>query len=476
MTKYGVTDNGFVRKRLDAILSDMVSRFEDKMGVKISKTSTSVLYQLFGIVGYELSDIWSGMQDTYNSMYPNTSSGVSLTNTAALAAIHPIAAEKTQVYVTCIGSEGTVIPEGQQLEDKSYYTYSADADTTITKTACSLIRMQLTSITTGVAYSISIDGATKTYTAASGDTASTVLAALYSQFSFTDRTFSLSNNILTIEMNDQSQTMNVETTEIQINSIGTPVKFLCDTYGSIDPEIGGITTIVNSITGLESVYNYCAADVGRANETDIELRQRWATAVYSEQSSSMAEAIQSAIYNNVNGVTAVKVFENTEDETDTYGRPPHCIEAVVEGGENENIAKQILAKKASGIKAYGSVSASVEDSQGISHTISFNRPTEVPVWIKAVITKNSEESWTSQNLTEIASYLLATGNALTMGEDVILQRFLGSIYSNLAGISYIELTATTGATAGVYGTGNIAIAPRELATFSAARIEVTLNE
>ena len=58
-TEYGVTSTGFVRKRLDAILSDMTSRFEDKAGVKIDKASTSVLYMLFGVMGYELSDMWS---------------------------------------------------------------------------------------------------------------------------------------------------------------------------------------------------------------------------------------------------------------------------------------------------------------------------------------------------------------------------------------------------------------------------------
>lgn len=476
-TEYGVTSTGFVRKRLDAILSDMTSRFEDKAGVKIDKASTSVLYMLFGIIGYELSDMWSQMQNTYNAMYPDTASGANLTNVAAIAAIKPISAEKTTLYATCYSAkDGTVIPISSQIQDSNQYTYSSTAAGTITATACSDIIFGLSSVTSGTIYSLSIDGTTQTYTATSTDTPTTVLTSLHSRFSFTDREFTLNNGVLKLTMTDQSKTMNVQVSNISITSIGSPIEFSCDTYGAIDPEIGSITTIITSVANWASVNNAVACDEGRSDETDTALRQRWASSVYNNRSSAMVESIQSAVYNNCDGVTSAKVFENATAAADTDGRPPHSIEVVVLGGESADICAQIWKKKPAGIATYGSVSEIVNDSQGINHTINFNRPTEVPIWLNAVITKNTEETWSNDSLTEIAAYLLAAGRALTMGDDVILQKFLAPIYTNLTGISNVTITATSGTTAGTYAASNISISARQIAVFDASRIGVTLSE
>ena len=76
--EYGVTVEGFKRKRLPEIIEDMTQRFEDKMGVQVDRSSTSVLHHNLSVIGYELSDIWSALQGTYDAMYPNTATGYRL--------------------------------------------------------------------------------------------------------------------------------------------------------------------------------------------------------------------------------------------------------------------------------------------------------------------------------------------------------------------------------------------------------------
>ncbi|WP_196595254.1 baseplate J/gp47 family protein [Pectinatus frisingensis] len=474
-TNYGVTSTGYVRKRLAEILEDMTSRFEDKLGVTVDRTSTSAIYQMFGVIAYELADAHTAMQDTYNAMYPQSASGVSLTNAAALVAIKPIAAEQTTLICTCTGDDGTEITSGSQVQDTNSRTYTNASDGYIQKSAASAITLTLSSVTVGTTYSITIDGTAKSYTAVSGDTASTVLTNIQSQFSFTDRTFTLTNSNLTISMTTRSSTMSVSASNLTISSVSSPITFTCDTYGDIDPGTGDITTIITAVTGWDSVLNEVDATTGRDDETDTELRQRWSQSVY-KKASAMIEAIQANVYENVDGVTACAVYENTSDETDSDGRPPHSIEVVVEGGTDSEIASEIFTHKSAGIDTYGSVLESVQDTQGISHNISFNRPTTVKVWLKAVITKNSEDTWADDTLNTIKELLLTAGEDYLVGEDVILQRFLGNIYSNTTGVGYIALTAATGDTAGTYSSDNITITPRQVATFEASRIEVSLSE
>lgn len=473
-TEYGVTDEGFKRKRLAEILSDMTSRFEDKLGVTIKKDSSSVIYHNLSVIGYEIDNLWSGLQDTYNAMYPQSASGVSLTNSASLTAIRPISAEQTTVYLSCYGDEGTVVPADTQVSINSY-TYSLGSDTTISKSACCVAALTISSVVVGTVYSLTIDGTTKTYTAVSGDTIATVLTALSSQFSFTDRTFVLSNNILTITKNDQSEKMVIAFSNLVLSSVASPADFTCDTYGAIDPETGKTVTIITSVTGLNNVVSAVAATVGRATETDTELRQRWSNSVY-KKASAMVEAIQANVFENVDGVTSCIVYENSTDAVDSDGRLPHSIEVVAYGGEDALIAKQILTYKASGIDTNGTVSESVKDSQGISHTINFNRPTNVPIWIKAIVTKDSESTWSETNLATIAAQILSDGEALSVGNDVILQKFLKNIYANVTGVGYVAITGTTGVTPGTYSSDNIVISARQISSFDAARIEVTLNE
>ena len=472
--EYGVTVEGFKRKRLPEIIEDMTQRFEDKMGVQVDRSSTSVLYHNLSVIGYELSDIWSALQGTYNAMYPNTATGVSLTNAAGLTAIRPIPAENTEVYCTCYGDNGTLIPATSQVQDSQSNTYSSEVDTTISQTSTCDIYMKIDNVVVGTVYALTIDGTQKTHTAISGDTTTTILTAIYSQFTFTDRVFNLSNGILNVKMNDQSKTMSVIVSNITITNIGTPVKFIADIAGSINPTLNSIVTIITAVTGWDSVTNNVIASIGRDNETDIELRQRWSLSVY-KKASAMVEAIQANVFENVSGVTACLVYENVEDVTDSDGRPPHSIEVVVAGGNNDDIGKEIFNYKSAGIKTYGSVTVEVNDKQGIPHNISFNRPTEVKTWIKVIVTKSNEEEWGDNNLIEIANIINNTGNNLGVGEDVILQKFIGDIYKNTSGVGYLNITATTGDTPGTYTANNIVISAREVAVFDLARIEVTLS-
>lgn len=471
---YGLTRDGFRRKRLPEILSDINRRVSDRLGVEIETGSNSLFGQLHGVFAYEIADLWEQAENTYNAMYPNTATGVSLSNAAGLAGISAISGTQSQLLATCYGTDGTVIPYGAQItssaENGSHWECIATNAAISKNKACYAAYSISSAIQAGTVYTIKINEVTASYTSVSGDTASKVLSTLMKSFS--DIPYSMDNGILSIRTTTKGETFATDAQNVTISSIGTPIKFRCVTVGAVNPDIGTINQIVTSIPGWTGVLNQYAASVGQDAETDTHLRQRWNRSLFSRGSTNI-DAIAEALADNVTGVTTVKVYENRTDVTDTDGRPPHSIEAIVEGGENDDIAKVIWKTKAGGINTYGTEHGTVIDANGAEQTLYFNRPSPIKIWLKVVISENPDETLAPAAVQQIAEALLAKGQAQAVGEDVILQRYFSTIFKAASGIGYISLTAATGDTAGTYSTSNISITPRQIAVFDAARIEVT---
>lgn len=474
-TKYGLTRDGFRRKRLPEIKTAIEARLADALGTEIQTGANSVIGQLIGVFAYEIADLWEAQEDTYKSMYPSTASGVSLSNAAGLAGISMIDAEKTSLVLTLTGAEGTVIPDGAQVSSGDGVIYScADVGKSITAERTTRVGIIVpTSVAKDAEYRINLNGASHTYTAKENDTAAIVLSSLSGLIKAAGITTTVNNDVLTIAADDKKTAMTGSVnSNLQIDTIASPFTFLCDTAGAIEPALHTVNQIITTYAGWKNADNETAANVGRDAESDISLRKRWSAAVY-QRSRAMVESIQNGVYTNVDGVTSCLVYENTSDAADSDGRPPHSIEVVATGGKPEDITKEIWQRKPAGIDTFGSISNIVFDSQGAQHKINFNRPQEVKVWIRAVVGTNPDEVFPNAALQEIKDAVLAKGLQQNIGEDVILQRYFAAIFESTTGIGYINLTAATGDKPGSYTSDNIVISPRQVAAFDASRIEVT---
>ena len=475
---YGLSLNGFKQKRLTDIVQSMNSRIADQLGVQIQTSANSVFGQLIGVFAYEIADLWEQTAQVYGAMYPHTASGVSLDNAAALAGISPIAPEKTTVVCTCYGTNGTQIPYGSQISsasDSNIIFSCTDGNAVISSSAACFAGVALaSSVTPGTTYTVTVNGTSCSYTAVAGDTEAIVLTGIGSQISQTGISEQVENDVLEITTDDQKDTFNVAiSANLQFESIGSPVNFECLTIGAITPGIGDLNNIITTFAGWDAVSNLVPANTGRLAETDTALRQRWNSSLYM-RSVAMTDSIAAALL-TLNGVTSAMVYENADDTTDADGRPPHSIEAVVNGGYADDIGLTIWQKKAAGIDTFGSQSVTINDSQGFAHVINYNRPLEVYVWLNISVTEYPEETLPPNAQTLIAEAALAYGNTLTVGNDVILQRFMGAIYQAVAGIGYITVTAATGIPAGAYSSNNIPIDARHVAVFDASRIQVTIS-
>ncbi len=78
MSDYGVTKNGFVRKRYDTIYSELQGDIKDGLGIDVSINPKSFFNVLLSSVADKLAVAWELAEMVYYSHYPATAEGVNL--------------------------------------------------------------------------------------------------------------------------------------------------------------------------------------------------------------------------------------------------------------------------------------------------------------------------------------------------------------------------------------------------------------
>ena len=177
---------------------------------------------------------------------------------------------------------------------------------------------------------------------------------------------------------------------------------------------------------------------------------------------------------------ACKVYENDSNVVDAAGRPPHSVEVVVDGGSNTDIAAQILATKSGGINTYGNITVEVPGEDDDTVEIHFNRPVYIYLWFKVALTIGKASSVPANYAELVEAAISWAMDAMGTGDDVVPQQFLASIYAQVPGISYIDISVyqTKNGSEGKpaqYPDKSVVVSPRERAVTSPTRIEVSLN-
>ena len=255
-----------------------------------------------------------------------------------------------------------------------------------------------------------------------------------------------------------------------VTQVGSPIRFDCEEYGEIEPLLNSVNYINTNYDGWFSVNNESETYVGRDYETASEVRQRYASAVF-RNSIGMKKSIKAALL-ELQDVTSVTIYENRTDET-VDGLKPHSFQAIVFGGDEEAIARTILNVAPLGIDTNGDICVRVEDSEGAAQDVCFSRPHEVQIYVKVIIKEYNEEILPGDAIDKIKNIVVKQIGKLSMGNDVIYQRFLGPIYSGVDGISYIECSVSKDGQ--TYKQENISIERNELAVTKLANVTVALE-
>lgn len=256
-----------------------------------------------------------------------------------------------------------------------------------------------------------------------------------------------------------------------MSQVAVPVRAEAETAGLVRANASTITVIATPVTGWVSVTNVLDAVPGAPVETDTQLRRRRDDTIRAGGSSPL-DAVARAV-GDVAGVTQVRVFENTSDSVDADGRPPHSLDVIVVGGENQAIAQALWSAKAAGIETWGSTTASVTDSAGVPRSVSFSRPITVPIYVVATVERDASVYPTQGTLdTAVGAAIAAAGDPLRISEQVRAELLRSTVF-RLAGITDLR-ALRLGRLPDPVGTANIPIGRRELADLDSSRVTVEI--
>lgn len=470
-TEYGITTNGFVRMRLPEIRKSIFDKLDTKLGISVSRDANSILAVLVGVFADEIDRQWELAEYDYYARSPISADDGSIDNTLAYTNVQRKSAQQSYLYAVCYGRSAMVLPSNCQIKGSDGYKWDIIEESTITLNDCVHVTLTLVAPTEGKVYSVQFDNNTTIkYTATSSDTELTVMLALAAQ-SVDKWAGSVVDSKLVFERSDRRYGGVVVPNEaFTVSKVGTPIRFTCEEYGAIDPELNTVKTINTNYDGWYSVSNESSAYVGRSAETVTEVRQRYASAVY-KNSVGMKESIQAALL-ELQDVESVTIYENRTDET-VDGLKPHSFQAIVFGGDDEEIAQTLLSVAPLGIDTNGEIKVEITDTEGSVENIYFSRPKEVPIYVKCIIKEYNEEVLPGDAIDRIKDIIVTQIGKLSMGKDVIYQRLIGPIYTGVDGISYVELSVSQDGE--TYEQENIAIARDEIATVQADNITVALE-
>ena len=239
--KYGLTPDGFGRKRLPEIQSSIFDRLDTLFGSPVSRKPNSVIGIIVGIVAAALDDLWQLSEDTYNAMYPSTASGVQLDNAVSFAGVRRKNAEKTVFYPVCYGQQNTALPKYAQIQGNDGQKYELVAAANISSGNCVSIALTIPAVMHGLIYTITIDGSTISCTASPTDSALSIMACFLSLLpqAWTGK---VENDVLQLDKADRQYGSSITvSTTLSVLRVGSPLKFVAEAYGAVEPPLKSVS-------------------------------------------------------------------------------------------------------------------------------------------------------------------------------------------------------------------------------------------
>lgn len=499
---FGVTLEGFNLKRLADSQAEIEQELRNGLGNGINLLPTELLGQIVGIFAERDALIWEAILAVYNSQYPDTASGVSLDNVVSITGIKRLEATKGSGTAAngnagiAYGTLATIIPAGSIISvDGNPEARFVTTNVAVIGAGTNEVQdIDFSAVPDAGNWTLIFDS-DETGTLAFNDNAAAVQSALNALPSLSAVTVSgnyTAGFTVTFAGADGSQdqpllqigtnTLTASAVQVNVTFVQTTPGVLpnvavdveAETAGEIPAYANTLTVIETPVAGWASFNNPFDITPGKNIETDAELRLRRAITLATAGAGTI-EAIRSAIL-AIDEVEACVVYENIDDVTDGFGRPPHSVEAVILGGDDDEIADVIWVTAPAGIKKHGSETVGIIDSQGFNQTIKFSRPDEVDIYLELDITIDTPnfpiggDAALKQQIVDYARENFSIGDDVIVFGTISIASAIGEV-GGVSGIIDYEIRIGTSASPTL--DDNIVIAPDEIAAFDTSRITIT---
>lgn len=390
---FGLTPEGFHKKRLDDLVTALEGHFQDVYGVNFQVEPETKQGQIIANLANEFASLWDAAEDSFNSFNPSTALAKALSDLVQYNGLIRQVATQSQVTLTLTGTPATLIPAGSQ----------AEVVDTGEKFATSV--------------SVILDGGGNATVAAES-----------------------------------------------VN------------FGPIVGAANTITNIFTPITGWSTVDNLSDAVLGLELESDEELRSRRNNSTaFNAQNIVESTAAQLLALDDV--VHALVLENDTDTDPDANGVPAHSGEAIVSGGDDDDIGVILLRNKIPGIPWIGNTNIPTLDSQGVPIDLNVTRPTEVAIIVQVDVTATPDfpsggADLIAQNIVDYAEGILIAARGFSVGDEVVTSELYTPV--NLVPghtVTLLEIAKFGDA----LGVPNVPIDLREVSVFTLANIVVNVT-
>jgi len=427
----GLTPAGFELIRLPEIRAAIETALVQSFG-DIDTRAESIFGQLIGISAETDALLWQLAEDVYLSQYPDSASGVSLDHVCALTGVVRQPARPTQVTATVFGQPNTVLSAGREAENRrTGDVYRSTVTAGIVAADAIHAALELGVVAAGD-YTVTIQGTAYTFTATGANTEQQILTGISTALTAAPVSRVVSTGRLTLT-STAGMAISVSA-NIEIAELGVPIPFRAIETGPLVLAAGDLTEIKTPVAGWLRVNNPQPGVQGAARETDAQLRAR------REQSTTITatntlDAITARL-RQTQFVTDVNVNQNNGTVTDAFGTERQHIWAVVEGGDDQAIARILFNATAAGIGYRGDeVVVVVSNETGKSYQVRFDRPTYIDPAIEVSYTRLSNFPPEGDELMRKA----LVARTFIIGEKLVIPR----LYTQLNTVDGVEVEGIT---------------------------------
>lgn len=484
MADFGITDKGPVIKRISDILNSnralAVTLFQDQVlpGDVVDTSDSSILGRLIALASPGEADLWEAVQQLYDAFNPEAATGIALDNLVALSGLVRKDASSTTALGLLTGSVGVTVPTNVDIQSTtSSEIYNLATPVTFSPISANGVGVSVLTVSDASSYTVtytdSSTSSTSSYTSGSGATQASILNGLKT---FIDAnqpalTATITNNILYVNKKDRSSLSNFTvSSNLGIVKASNLSYLVAENTGPISEESGSITNILTPILNWDSVTNPFNAIAGSNQETDSELRERFRSSK-AARASNIIESLYASL-EALDNVEEVVIYENVMDTVDASGIPGHSFMSLVLGGVDSDIAQAIWNNKPAGIRTFGNTSYQVLDSQGNPHTVNFQRPVQVPIYININLTKFPQYPSNGDALVRQALIDYFDTN-FGIGDSVIYSR----LYTPINSVPGHQINSLTiGTSPNPTQMQNIPISFIQIASLSSANIIITSTQ
>lgn len=441
----GLTEDGLVIETPDEIRTAINTRMQEEFGLSIDLSDGTIEGVVIAIIAERLGELWELAEAVQSSQDPDTATGAALDGLCALTGTQRLEARESTVTLTLTGTNATVVPAGSRAsvtgtEDE----FETDADATLAT---------LTSWANTTAYVVGDrrTNSSRCYVCTGAGTSAGSGGPTTTSDEITDGT------VTWRYMGEGAAAVDADATAVET--------------GPTVATSGSIVNIETPISGWSSVINLLDADLGNDIESNEDLRIRREVELATPGSSPI-DALRADLL-EVDGVTAVTVFANNTDVTDDDGVPPHAVECLVQGGEDQDIWDALLASVAAGIATYGDEVGTAEDSAGNSHDMAFSRPEELSIYVDVTLIKDPD-TYPLDGDDQVKAAIVAYGDSIAAGKDVVASRISAAVFGVTGVLDVTDIDIGTAPSPGAGTT--IEVSLRQLALFDTSRITVATSD